>query len=63
MAIGGLSGLPEGHPKAMDKVIGGLDKVIATATFDKAGKETATLRMKGGKEAALGQARAPIDHI
>merc|ERR1711939_389205 len=48
---------------AMDKVIGRLGKVIATATFDKAGKETATLRMKGGKEAALGQARAPIDHI
>ncbi|THH27454.1 hypothetical protein EUX98_g6730 [Antrodiella citrinella] len=61
VAVGGNSDLPEGHASVMDKVIGKTQKVAGKALKKPDMHEKGELREAGGKEAALGNARAPHD--
>ncbi|KAG1767372.1 hypothetical protein EV702DRAFT_754999 [Suillus placidus] len=61
VAIGGQPNLPEGHAGFSDKVIGKTQKVIGKYTKNEELHEKGELRETGGKEAALGNARAAHD--
>ncbi|THH21764.1 hypothetical protein EUX98_g8285 [Antrodiella citrinella] len=61
VAVGGNSDLPEGHASVMDKVIGKTQKVAGKVLRKPEMHEKGELREAGGKEAALGNARAPHD--
>jgi len=61
VAIGGNSDLPEGHASLMDKMIGKTQKVAGKAMKKPEMHEKGELREAGGKQAALGNARAPHD--
>ncbi|KAI0798167.1 hypothetical protein C8Q75DRAFT_802059 [Abortiporus biennis] len=61
VSVGGQRDLPEGHAGFMDKVVGKTQKVAGKAMNKPQLHEKGELREAGGKDAALGQARAPHD--
>ncbi|EKM52811.1 uncharacterized protein PHACADRAFT_212020 [Phanerochaete carnosa HHB-10118-sp] len=59
--VDGGDNLPEGHAKTADKLIGKTQKVAGKMMRKPALHEKGELREAGGKDAAAGRARVPLD--
>jgi len=60
VAINGNKGLPLGHASGTDRMIGKMEKALGKFAGDDALAQKGQLRESGGKAAAEGRARAPI---
>ncbi|TRM63204.1 hypothetical protein BD626DRAFT_402834 [Schizophyllum amplum] len=61
VAVGGQDDKPMGKAKFTDKMVGKTEKVIGKMSKNPQMHEKGELREAGGKQAAIGQARAPHD--